>query len=468
IIASLDVSHIQTLGSDVLQSLNNDELLGISTSLSAQQRGTLTQSQLALLSTSASTGSALINGLSDTTLKNIMTATAADNTSLYDFETVEKVLKSFASSLTDPLTATQYGDLTSYVQTIGSVCGTDSSLYSIVNGMITGAGGASVQLATQEVGVFTRIGCLGVGSSATQFNQLITNWMDGTNAPCSSSTDDTVGRPLFADGGPTINDIHQGQDGDCSFLSALQGVVTTNPDFIKSMFVQNPNNTYSVRFFNNGVPTWVTVDNNVFVDGNSVASSSWVAIAERANVAYESTYSNLDNRYASLKGGFGKIQEITGDSYTSFWASRTTEDKWNTTDFELLKTAVLNGAPAQLSSWESTKDAVTGQTNFVHAHAFAIIGFDDATNDFVLTNPWGADRNDSSVAGTFEASMDQMWQHGNGSTGIAFANSNGASGAAGQLVTAMATMAAMPGASSDVTAALPANANTSLMAKPLV
>ncbi|OAT16450.1 hypothetical protein M977_04607 [Buttiauxella gaviniae ATCC 51604] len=456
------------MGSDVLQSLNNDELLGISTSLSAQQRGTLTQSQLALLSTSASTGSALINGLSDTMLKNIMTATAADNTSLFNFETIEKVLKSFASSLTDPLTATQYGDLTSYVQTIGSVCGTDSSLYSIVNGMVTGEGGASVQWTSQEDGTFTRIGCLGVGSSATQFSQLITNWMDGTNAPASSSTEDTVGRPLFADGGPTINDIHQGQDGDCSFLSALQGVVHTNPDFIKSMFVQNPNNTYSVRFFNNGVPTWVTVDNNVFVDGNSVASSSWVAIAERANVAYEATYLNDDNSYSSLPGGFSKLDAITGDTNKTFWAKNTTEDKWNTTDFELLKTAVLNGAPAQLSSWESTKDAVTGQTNFVHAHAFAIIGFDTTTSDFILTNPWGADRNDSSVAGTFEASMDEMWQHGNYNTGIAFVNSNGASGAAGQLVTAMATMTSTPGASSDIASTLPGNYDTPLMVKPLV
>ncbi|OAT16326.1 hypothetical protein M977_04642 [Buttiauxella gaviniae ATCC 51604] len=465
-IVGLNAELLSTL-TDRLTLLNADELLSVSPSLSTPQLGLLSQAQRSLLSVSGSTGDSLLNSLSDASLKSIMTSVAANNSSLFSFTAIESVLKDFVAGMTDTLTAAQYSDLSSYAQNIGSVCGTSSPIYSIVNGMVTGAGGASVDWTSQDDGTLTRIGCLGVGSSATQFSQLIANWMDGTNKPASSSTANTQGRPLFADGGPTINDICQGQVGDCSLLSALQAVVDADPNFIKSMIVQNPNDTYSVRFFNNGVPTWVTVDNNEFSSGASVSSSSWVAIAERANVAFEATYWNDNNSYSSLPGGFEKLQAITGDSNTTFWDgwTGTTENTWNTTYFERLKTAVLNGAPAQLSSWESSTNATTGQTNFVGGHAFAIIGFDAATNDFILTNPWGAFRTDG-VQGTFEASMDQMWQHGNFSTGIAFANSNGASGAAGQLVTAMATMAATPGASSGVTPALPTS-SAPLLVKPL-
>lgn len=460
-IVNLDSAHLATLTSNLLL-LNSDELLSVAPSLSTEQLGLLRQDQSALLSLSGSTGDSLMNSLSDTSLKSIMAAVSKNDASLFSYQSIETVMKTFVASMKDVLTDSQYADLSHYAQSIGTVCGTDSSIYSLVSGMVTGNNGASVDWTSPVDGTLTRIGCLGVGSSATQFNQLIANWLDGTNMPASSSTAYTDGRPLFAEGGPSINDIHQGQDGDCSLLSALQGVVDADPNFIKSMIVQNSNDTYSVRFFNNGVPTWVTVDNNVYSKGAHVATSSWVAIAERANVAFEATYQNDVNSYSSLPGSYEKLKEITGDTYTSFRALTTTEQKWDTTDFDLLKTAVSNGAPAQLSSWVDSKDAVTGQTNFVSAHAFAIIGFDETSNNFILTNPWGADRNDS-VAGTFEASMDQMWQSGNSSTGIAFVNSNGATGAAGQLVTAMASITSASSASSASSITQSTTANNGLL-----
>jgi hypothetical protein len=228
------------------------------------------------------------------------------------------------------------------------------------------------------------------------------------------------------------------------------------------MIVQNPNDTYSVRFFNKGVAQWVTVDGNAYSSGTNSATSSWAAIVERANVDFEATYLNEVNAYSSLPGGYDKLGEITGDTYTTFRAVYTTEEKWNTTDFDILKTAVLNGQPVQLSSWDSSVNADTGQTNLVGGHAFAIIGFDDVTNDFILTNPWGAFRTDG-VQGTFEASMDQMWQKGNYNTGIAIVNSTGASDAAGQLVHAMAAMNTSPSAAL-TTAALPVNVNNGTLA----
>jgi len=106
--------------------------------------------------------------------------------------------------------------------------------------------------------------------------------------------------------------------GDCSFLAALQAVLNSDPNFIKSMFVHNPNNTYSVRFFHNGVANWVTVDNHVPEKGSHASTASWVSLAERANVAFEATYMNDVNSYSSLPGNYSKLQEISGDTYTVY------------------------------------------------------------------------------------------------------------------------------------------------------
>lgn len=460
----MDYQHVWALGhfselTGLLSSLTNDQLLTISQMLTMEQQSVLSEEQKALINKSVDTGFSLVDSVHDPILKISLHNAVTNDASVFSFTTIESVLKDFASQLTGDLTESQYNDIKNYVQHVGDVCGTDSAVYSLLNGLI-GTNGASVYWSATGDG--QRIGSLNVGSSVTQFNQLISTWFDGANDPKNSSSDHVDGRPVFAKGGPTINDIQQGSVSDCSLLSALQAVVETAPDFIKSMIVQNPNDTYSVRFFKDGVPHWVTVDGNVDGSGTSSANSSWGAIIERAVVDFEATYLNEVNDYSSLPAGFGKLKEITGDTYTTLRAVYTSEDAWDTTDFDLLKTAVLNGQPVQLSSWESSKNADTGQTNLVGGHAFAIIGFDDVTNDFILANPWGAFRKDN-VQGTFEASMDQMWQHGNSNTGIAIVNSNGVSDAAGQLVHAMAAMNTSPSAAL-TTAALPVNVNNSPLA----
>lgn len=462
--ASLDYQHFWALNdlsalTEVMSSLSNDQLLTVSQMMSLDQVAQLPESQRSLINTSVETGFSLVDTISDTGLKTLMHNAVTNDASLFSFTTIESVLKDFASQLTGDLTENQFNDINNYVQAIGNVCGTDSAIYSLVNGLI-GTGGASINWTATGPG--ERIGSLAVGSSITQFNQLISTWFDGANAPASSSLAHVDGRPLFAKGGPRINDIHQGGVADCSLLSSLITVVNAQPDFIKSMIVQNPNDTYSVRFFNNGVAHWVTVDGNTYSSGANSSNSSWVAIVERANVAFEATYLNDVNSYSSLVGGKAKLMEVTGDTLTILRAVATSEGTWDTTDFETLKTAVLNGAPAAISSWENSTNATTGQSNFISGHAFAIIGFDEKTNDFIVANPWGADRTDG-VQGTFEASMDQMWQHGNFSTGIWIANSNGASNAAGQLVHAMAAMNTSPSAAL-TTAALPANMNNPQLA----
>ncbi|MEW7315003.1 C2 family cysteine protease [Buttiauxella gaviniae] len=458
---SLDAAHLAVWPGDAT-ALTQQELLEVRPRLTATQLNALTDNQRTMLTTSDTAAQSLINSLSDAGLKSIMQSVASGAGTLFSFNAIESVMKTLDAGISDGLTASQYAGLQSYTQAIGQVCGENSSIYSLVNSMVNAADGASVNW-TGADGTYSRIGNLAVGSTSIQFGEQISAWLDGTNDPGSSNTYYTDGRLLFGDSGtPTINDISQGSIGDCSMLGALQTVVNVQPDYIKSMITQNANGSYSVRFFNGNKAEWVTVDNQTCSYGEGVSGSSWAAIFERASATFKASFKNSGNSYESV-GGFGdeELQAITGDKIISYSPGSYSEADWNTTIFNILKTAVLAGQPTDIGSFEYTKDAQNNKSDFISGHEMAIISFDENTNNFVIANPWGAQGN-ANFNGTFEASMDQMWQGGNGNTSVHIANSDVATGAVGQLVTAMASIAPTSAATSGA-AAPAANSNNALL-----
>lgn len=54
-------------------------------------------------------------------------------------------------------------------------------------------------------------------------------------------------KPLFVNE-PSLNDIAQGQAGDCYFLSSVASLAQNHPDAIKNAIKQNPDGTYTVTF----------------------------------------------------------------------------------------------------------------------------------------------------------------------------------------------------------------------------
>lgn len=124
-----------------------------------------------------------------------------------------------------------------------------------------------------------------------------------------------VDGPLFGPNGPDVkSDLHQGQDGDCWFLSSLAAITERDPNFPQEHIRPNPNGTYTVTLYRPGrlpgmppTPVEVTVDDKLPVDsnGNPVYAgtggdnATWVAIYEKA--------------YAQYSGGYGKIDGGWGD-----------------------------------------------------------------------------------------------------------------------------------------------------------
>jgi hypothetical protein len=120
-------------------------------------------------------------------------------------------------------------------------------------------------------------GALGAGDNDKLLRDLSSKWFYGSDLPNISAAvaDFNIPGPviyekaqgvLFGAGGPRSDDIAQGWDADCYFLSSLGEAAHVSPQTIKNMFIDNADGTYTVRFFkydpnhNSWSPDYVTVN----------------------------------------------------------------------------------------------------------------------------------------------------------------------------------------------------------------
>jgi hypothetical protein len=140
----------------------------------------------------------------------------------------------------------------------------------------------------------TALGDLQVGNMfSSQLVRLTYKWFLGADHPSVSDPSFTY-RPasgtLFGSGGSiSYADIRQGASADCWFLAALEETAIQAPAIINSMFIDNGDNTYTVRFYHGSVPDYVTVDK--FLPTNYAPDGAIV-------LAYTHSLQNFD-RYGS-------------------------------------------------------------------------------------------------------------------------------------------------------------------------
>ena len=197
-----------------------------------------------------------------------------------------------ASRADQLLTSAEFADLNTIAANLNNGMSTSAYLTYVFGALVKG----STQNVTWTGGNATSValGNLAVGSTQTTLSELIGKWFLGTDLPSStvsliSKTDfsvtySTVSNPLFAPSGPSITDINQGVINDCFFLAECGEVASQNPSLINSMFIDNGNGTYGVRFFVNGVAQYVTVNNSLAGGGTKFNSASniWASLAEKA------------------------------------------------------------------------------------------------------------------------------------------------------------------------------------------
>lgn len=283
----------------------------------------------------------------------------------------------------------------------------------------------------------TPLGNLSAGSSAAQLDELIGKWFLGTDLPDPTLVPDdqrVVTQPHYAmvsgllygsSGSASIADVSQGSLGDCVVCANMIDMVDNHPDLLKSMIVDNGNGTYGVRFYLNGNEVWVTVDREFPVDayGNLVYADNgigqdkalWVPLLEKAYAQLSETgmvahppvnsYENIDgNSTRIVLPAMSNLKSTYYHTSASDWASnkQTLVDALAAHRDVVFETA--HGAPHTYNS--------DGLTELVDAHAFAVLGYDEATGKFIVRNPWGDAHYHQSWTAQFELSMEQMAAEG--------------------------------------------------------
>jgi hypothetical protein len=312
------------------------------------------------------------------------------------------------------VTTTEFNDLKDLVSR-PDLLGTPAHVQNLANKVINGdPANAHYQGSS--------LGNLAAGSTATQLNRLTSKWFLGADRPelptaaqiWGSNTTETVSyRPaagtLFGSDGPTFDDVDQGKLADCWYMAVLEETAVQSPSLIQNMFIDNGDNTYTVRFFHNGATDYVTVDRFlpaagsdsrfVFANRSDTYTDStntlWAALAEKAYAQLnESDWIGRDgdNCYESLEYGWpeGPMRHLTGESAYRFTMHESTASTMGAAigaDFNA----------GHMVTFCSRFDGVA--SNIVAGHCYAMLGYDALTGKFTLGNPWGADAQVNSLPG---------------------------------------------------------------------
>jgi Calpain family cysteine protease/Bacterial pre-peptidase C-terminal domain len=238
------------------------------------------------------------------------------------------------------------------------------------------------------------LGNLTVGSASTQMENLVNKWFLGSDYPVTPYIYKQASGSLFQNG-VSYQDIKQGLVNDCYFLAGLAATALKSPATIQNMFIDNGDNTYTIRFFRNKVADYVTVDRYlptdssgrfVYVNKGSNYSNStnelWVALAEKAYAQLNESgwiYQDNTNSYSGIgKSGYisDALSQITGQ--TVFMN--------NVLKLDSLINAINTG---KLIGFGSKSSEVA--PDVIPSHAYVLVNYDAAAQIFTLFNPWGID-----------------------------------------------------------------------------
>lgn len=224
--------------------------------------------------------------------------------------------------------------------------------------------------------------------TAANMAPLIDKWFLGKDRPSiggyANVSYQQVSGSLFVNGAGS-SDIKQGQVGDCYLLAGLGALADKNNAAVSSMFRDNMDGTWNVRFYRldgtKYVEDWVSVDRYlptnsagypVFQGFGGAASDPrnelWAALAEKAYAQWA-----RGGSYQGLSGGWSDMvfSQVTGSQASGY------------SDMGLVDTtlanAVKNGNPVVIYRY---MDAARTQ-----AHAYYVQSCANGT--FYLKNPWG-------------------------------------------------------------------------------
>jgi hypothetical protein len=284
------------------------------------------------------------------------------------------------------------------------------------------------------------LGDLWAGAPAGTLDELVQKWFYGADHP-QTDADWTNGNPLeYAPAGgtlfdssgvPSYNDIAQGFAADCYLMSSLGQVALQSPAVIQGMFTDNGDGTYTVRFFNDGVADYVTVDSELPVYANSeylgqfvyagydqfgqtstVAGGTnvlWVALAEKAYAQLaEEGWSRgaAPNSYDSINYGMmaNGVMQITG---STVFTENVLTGPQATANAE---SVVVNDLDKNhLIGMQTFSTFPDDNSALFSGHVYVLESYDQTTGLFTFINPYDDDASYRVVRMTWDQLLPYVW-----------------------------------------------------------
>jgi len=375
-----------------------------------------------------------IASLTDTGIRADVTSLTADGTLSYADSL--QILSDVAAR--GKVSVAEFGDLQTIAANVENGITTSDYVASIFYQLVEGSQSNQTYTGgnTSDGGLVKSLGDLAAGTSASQLTELIAKWFLGSDMPDPTipGADTTGGNPaypvyapynypLFGSAGvPQVTDIAQGSIGDCVLLAGVIETLLNDPSLINSMFVSDGNGVYGVRFYVDGTPTWVTVNselptyhNHLVFNNAYVADPTqglWVDLLEKAYAQLSAT-GNIGhpavNSYANVEDdqATNVLTNLTDSSSASYFYSA--DINWNA-----YKTFIIDAVNQHDDVILETGNNVTGTTSstglqmLVSNHAYAVVGYDSSSGDFIVRNPWGVEGGTQPYVTQFEVSMSDI------------------------------------------------------------
>jgi hypothetical protein len=267
------------------------------------------------------------------------------------------------------------------------------------------------------------LGNLTAGSPGEQLEKLVDKWFLGQDHPVAEDLDtheiyqyQTAAGELFVNG-ISYADISQGALGDCYLLAGLGAVAVQSTKPIANMFIINGDGTYTIRFYNGATPYFVTVDSQLPTDtdgrlmfaglGQQIddpTNELWVPLIEKAYAQLDefgwlTTFGPVTNvnAYTAIDTGYPSdvVAQITG---------KAVDDSLVLDNPRVIANAFASGRAITLTTFEQPLSP-----NIVDSHAYALLGYNSKTREFVVFNPWGLDN--GQAPGIVSLTWEEMQQN---------------------------------------------------------
>jgi hypothetical protein len=212
----------------------------------------------------------------------------------------------------------------------------------------------------------------------------------------------TLNRNLFAGDGPNFRAMRQGPIGDCYFFSMTGYLAAREPKRIKQMISLEPDGSYLVRFFDGErvrVPAPTDAEILLNNSSSSLADGIWLPVLEKAlgekmrrKIPASVSRRSDEATDAMAAGGTTGliIQLYSGHRDTEI---RLRESRYRRARLDLLRRVLpqilARGMLAGAEMGASPPEGWPKVPDLGYRHAYAILGFDPASDRIMLWNPWG-------------------------------------------------------------------------------